>query len=163
MMDIIQFCDWLQAQAFAVAISESSWQFPAIEVVHVFAIALVFGSVAIVDLRLLGWSNKDRSVTDVIAQFLSVTWFAFVLATLSGALMFSTHAAKYYLNVPFRVKMICLLLAGINMVVFHLRTQRRIADWDTGRTPPGARMAGAFSLLLWVMIVAAGRWIGFTT
>ena len=162
-MDISQFSGWLEQQAFAVAITESTWMFPAIEVVHVFALALVAGSIAMVDLRLLGWSNKKRPVSDVIAQFLPVTWISFVFAAATGALLFSSHATKYYENFSFRLKMICLLLAGVNMLVFHFLTQRRIADWDTGTTPPGARMAGATSLLLWVTIVAAGRWIGFTT
>ena len=161
-MDIKQFCDWLQEQAFAVAIGDSSWLFPAIEIVHVFAIALVVGSIAMVDLRLLGWTNNARSASDVIAQFLPVTWIAFAFAVASGALMFSTNAAKYSENVPFRLKMICLLLAGANMALFHVLTQRRIAKWDTGVTPIGAWMAGAFSLLFWIAIVGAGRWIGFT-
>ena len=162
-MDFKQFCDWLQGQAFAVAIGDSSWLFAAIEIVHVFAISLVVGSIAIIDLRLLGWSNRGRSATEVIAQFLPVTRIAFAFAVLSGALMFSTNAATYGVNVAFRLKMICLLLAGVNMTLFHLQTQQRIADWDTGSTPIGARMAGAISLLLWVTIVGAGRWIGFTT
>ena len=162
-MDLSQFSGWLEERSFAVAITESTWMFPAIEVVHVFAIALVVGSIAMVDLRLLGWSNKNRPVSDLLSQFLPVTWSAFVIAATSGALLFSSHATKYYGDFPFRLKMICLVLAGVNMATFHLLTQRRIADWDIGVTPPGARTAGAISLLLWVTIVAAGRWIGFTT
>ena len=162
MMDIQQFCDWLQAQAFAVAIGESPWLFPAIETVHVVALALVVGSIAMIDLRLLGWSQNGRTASDVIAQLLPVTWSAFAFAVATGTLMFSTNAAKYYVNLPFRLKMTCLLLAGVNLAFFQLLSQRHIADWDTGITPIAPRTAGAISLLLGVTIVGAGRWIGFT-
>jgi hypothetical protein len=66
-------------------------------------------------------------------------------------------------NVPFRLKMLCLLLAAVNMIVFHAVTARGLADWEHGPPPLAARLAGAVSLLLWITIVAAGRWIGFTT
>ena len=120
MMDIQQFCDWLQAQAFAVAIGESPWLFPAIETVHVVALALVVGSIAMIDLRLLGWSQNGRTASDVIAQLLPVTWSAFAFAVATGTLMFSTNAAKYYVNLPFRLKMTCLLLAGVKLAFFSI-------------------------------------------
>ena len=69
--------------------------------------------------------------------------------------MFSTNAAKDYVNLPFRLKMTCLLLAGVNTAFFHLLAQRHIADWETGITPIAPRTAGAISLLLWVTIVGA--------
>ena len=78
-------------------------------------------------------------------------------------LMFSSKALTYYGNIPFRLKMVCLLLAGINMVMFHWLGTRHLEAWDRGRPPRAAKLAGGASLLLWTAIVAAGRWIGFTT
>jgi hypothetical protein len=69
----------------------------------------------------------------------------------------------YYDDFPFRLKMVCLALAGINMAWFQAFTFRRVAEWDRGSPPAAARVAGGISLSLWVAIVAAGRWIGFTT
>jgi hypothetical protein len=68
---------------------------------------------------------------------------------------------SYYTNVPFRIKVVCLALAAVNMLVFHLFTARDMAAWDRGRPPLGARLAATFSLTLWIIIVAAGRWVGF--
>jgi hypothetical protein len=65
-------------------------------------------------------------------------------------------------NVPFRIKMACLALAAANMVFFHLFTAKGMATWDRGPPPRAARFAAACSLTLWIVIVAAGRWIGFT-
>jgi hypothetical protein len=78
-------------------------------------------------------------------------------------LMFSSKALTYYGNIPFRIKMCCLLLAGINMALFHWLGARHLDTWDRKQPPSSAKFAGGASLLLWTTIVAAGRWIGFTT
>ena len=116
-----------------------------------------------VDLRLLGLANRDRPFTEVASEMLPWTWRAFGVAALAGFLMFSSKALVYFGNIPFRIKMLCLLLAGINMAVFHWMGTRRLAAWDAGAPPWPARLAGGASLSLWIMIVAAGRWVGFTT
>jgi hypothetical protein len=131
--------------------------------VHVFALVLVVGTIMTVDLRLLGVANKERPFSQVAAEMLPWTWTAFAIAALAGMLMFSSKALTYYSNIPFRLKMVCLLLAGINMVMFHWLGTRHLEAWDRGRPPRAAKLAGGVSLLLWTTIVAAGRWIGFTT
>jgi hypothetical protein len=153
----------LQELSFPTQIRESVWMFPTIETVHVFALVLVVGSIMTVDLRLLGLTNKARPFSQVAAEMLPWTWTAFGIAALAGMLMFSSKALTYYGNIPFRLKMVCLLLAGINMVLFHWLGVRRLATWDHQQPPWSAKMAGGASLLLWTTIVAAGRWIGFTT
>jgi len=162
-MTIKQACEWLQNQSFPTEIRESNWLFPSIETVHVLALVLVFGSIVMVDLRLLGLTNRTRPVTDVMAQCLPLTWSAFLVAAVAGSLLFTSKAVTYYNDIPFRLKMFCMALAGINMVCFNLTTYRRVAAWDQGRPPAGAKLAGGLSLLLWVVIVGAGRWVGFTT
>lgn len=162
-MSLREACQWLQDLSFPTNIRESEWLFPTIETVHVLALVLVVGSILMVDLRLLGLANRERSVRAVAGERLPLTWTAFVVAAIAGALLFSSKAVTYYDDTPFRLKMVCLLLAGLNMAWFHLLTFRRVAEWDHGATPVGARVAGGLSLMLWITIVAAGRWIGFTT
>ena len=153
----------LQDLGLPTQIRESDWMFPTIETVHVFALVLVVGTIMTVDLRLLGIANKDRPFSEVASEMLPWTWAAFAIAALAGMLMFSSKALTYYGNIPFRLKMVCLLLAGINMVMFHWLGTRHLEAWDRGRPPRAAKLAGGASLLLWTTIVAAGRWIGFTT
>jgi len=162
-MSIKDACQWLQDLSFPTEIRESEWLFPTIETVHVLALVLVIGSILMVDLRLLGIANRDRPVRAVTAQSLPLTWAAFAVAALAGSLLFSSKAVTYYGDFPFRLKMVCLALAGVNMVCFHRLTYRQVAQWDRGRPPAAARLAGGVSLLLWITIVGAGRWIGFTT
>ncbi|HEY2145347.1 MAG TPA: DUF6644 family protein [Steroidobacteraceae bacterium] len=154
---------WLQDLNFPTQIRESDWLFPTIETVHVLALVLVVGSIMTVDLRLLGVANKERPFSQVAAEMLPWTWRAFGIAALAGFLMFSSKALTYYGDIPFRIKILCLVLAGINMMLFHSIGTRRLPEWDDGKPPWPARFAGGTSLLLWILIVASGRWVGFTT
>jgi hypothetical protein len=162
-MVIKDACEWLQDLSFPTEIRESTWLFPTIETVHVLALVLVIGSILMVDFRLLGIGNRARSVRSVTAQCLPLTWVSFAVAAGAGCLLFSSKAVTYYGDFPFRLKMVCLVLAGINMVAFHRLAYRRVAEWDHGRPPIGAKVAGGVSMLLWTVIVGAGRWVGFTT
>jgi hypothetical protein len=162
-MAVEQALTWLQNLNFPTQIRESDWLFPTIETVHVFALVLVVGSIMTVDLRLLGLTNRDRPFSQLAGEMLPWTWVAFAVAASAGLLMFSSKALIYYGNIPFRLKMCCLLLAGINMALFHWIGMRHLETWDRKQPPRLARFAGGTSLLLWTVIVAAGRWIGFTT
>jgi hypothetical protein len=157
------FLTWLEATGPATSISESSWLFPLIEVVHVLAITLVVGSIGMVDLRLLNLTLRERPSGELLEEVLPLTWASFGVAVLTGASLFSSAATKYWGTVPFRVKMLILALAGINMLAFHASTTyRRLNDWGrSDETPRGAKVAGGISLLLWIGVVASGRWIGF--
>jgi hypothetical protein len=153
----------LHDTAIAETIRANELAFPWLESVHVLAITLVLGSIAVVDLRLLGLASMRWSVTALIRQVLPITWIAFGFAVLTGVAMFASNAVAYAQNLPFRMKMFLLLLAGLNMVFFHLVTYRGVERWNEARhTPLGARCAGAASVLLWIGVVAFGRWIGFT-
>ena len=152
----------IETTPLGAAISQSAWMFPTIETVHVIAIALVVGSIAILDLRLLGLSWTRRPVSEIADEILPWTWTAFTVAVLTGSLMFVSAASKYAVNPPFLIKMALMALAGLNMAVFHRVSFPRAALWDA-RPPAAARLAGALSLLFWIGIVACGRLIGFTT
>ena len=162
-MEFTAFCTWLEALHYSAAIREYDWLFPVIETVHVLALTLVVGSIATVDLRLLGVTSCQRPITDVAADVLPLTWGAFGIAVVSGFLMFSSAAVKYSTDGPFRLKLVLLALAGMNMSIFHSVTYRRVLEWNDTAPSPAAKMAGAISLLLWIGIVFCGRWVGFTT
>jgi hypothetical protein len=156
------FLHWLESTPPAIAISESSWLFPGIESVHVLAITLVVGSITMVDLRLLDVNLRDRRVGELIDEILPWTWTSFAVAVCSGALLFSSNATHYWGTVPFRAKMLLLVLAGVNMAVFHATVHRSIEVWGRQpRTPRAAKISGGVSLGLWIGVVTLGRWIGF--
>lgn len=147
----------------SASIREYTGAFPWIESFHVLALTLVFGTIFIVDLRLIGVASHRRGARQLILDLLPFTWGAFALAVVTGALLFASNAVAYAHNAPFLWKMLAIVAAGLNMAFFHLTAYRRIVDWDDALPPPlAARMAGMTSLALWVLVIFLGRWIGFT-
>src|SRR4029079_9711566 len=136
---------------------------PVVEAIHVLTAAVVFGTILIVDLRLLGFPNTRRSITRIEHELLRYTWGALIISVVTGILMFAANANTYYGNTAFRLKMLALLAAGVNMAVFELITSRSVAGWAKDTPPPGAaRFAGAASIVIWVAVIFLARWIGFT-
>jgi hypothetical protein len=162
-MDFETLLQNLDRSAFSMTVRQSTWMFPTIETCHVIALVLVVGTIALVDLRLLGVTSRDRPVADVIDRVLPATWGAFIFAAITGSLLFISNAATYAHNVSFRIKLVMLILAGLNMAAFHLGAHKRIAEWSHLETPPlSARIAGGLSLLFWIGVIFAARWVGFT-
>ena len=153
----------LHDSAIATGIREGESLFPWIECIHVLALTLVIGSIAIVDLRLIGLTARDRSVVQTTALALPLTWSAFFVAATTGGLLFSSNAMVYAHNSFFQAKIALIALAGLNMLAYQLVLGKGAAAWHTvAQTPWRARLAGGFSLCLWIAIAACGRWIGFT-
>jgi len=163
-MDISTFLASLESSGIATRIRESLYLFPLLESTHVFGLALVFGTIAIIDLRLLGIASTHRSFKQMASEILKWTWAAFAVTAVTGALMFMTNANVYYHNAFFRTKMIMLVLAGINMLIFELGAGRTIHEWDKAPSAPlSGKAAAALSLAIWISVIFLGRWIGFTT
>lgn len=161
-MNLFQFLTWLEESALGLNIAESLWLFPTIETIHVLALCLVFGSIAMVDLRLLGVSRRDIGVMQLSQEVLPWTWGAFVVAAITGTLMFVSSATRYADNIPFLIKIVLLILAAVNMAIFNATANRAVHNWNfTLPTPIGARVAASLSLLFWTATIIAGRWIGF--
>ncbi len=153
----------LYDSSIATAIRESSTLFPWIESLHVLMIVTVVGTIVMVDLRLLGISAHRRGARQLIVEMLPFTWVAFVIAAISGSLLFLSNATGYAQSLPFRVKLAAIALAGINMAIFHVTAYRKISEWDDLAHPPkAAKIAGLTSLTLWLLIVFLGRWIGYS-
>jgi hypothetical protein len=153
----------LEKSPFGHAVRVNGLLFPWIESVHVLAVVLVVGTIFIVDLRLLGLPSREKAVRKLVAEVLPYTWSFFALASVTGFLMFSSSASTYAADFPFRMKMLLLLAAGVNMVLFHLLPYRKVHLWDVLVHPPvGAKVFAGVSLTLWIGIVCFGRWVGFS-
>ena len=153
----------LESTALGDFVASSTWAFPTIETIHVIALVTVLGSILVMDLRLLGLTAKDYAVTKMSRDTLRLTWGAFILAVISGSLLFISEASRLVYNEYFLYKMGLIVLAGINMAVFHLMTWKNVAEWDTGTPiPTSAKLAGGLSIVFWMVIVLFGRTVGFT-
>ena len=163
MEQLVEWCQWLEHTLIATRIRESLWVFPAIEITHLLAMIVFVSTVAALDLRLLGLASKRERVSNLAQRLLPWSFAGFFVMTVTGVLLFVSNAAKLYINNPaFQLKLLLIVLAGLNALAFHMTVYRRVTAWDMSPVAPlAARFAGASSLLLWIAVVAAGRWTGF--
>lgn len=152
----------IEMSALGVAMRQSLWLYPIVEIVHLTGIALLVGSIAMLDLRLLGFSNSVP-VRRLASHILPWSAASFLLIVPSGLAMFVAHAGDLIANPVFVLKICLILAAGVNAGVFHAGAFRGASDWDVNRAPPpAARIAAALSLALWVSVVACGRLLAYT-
>ena len=154
------FWSWLETLPIAEQIG-ATWWFPLLESFHVLSSTFIVGSILMVDLRLLNLAGTKYAVTRIVREVIPWTYAASVVSVVTGIGMFSTRASRYAEIPAFQIKMALLVLAAVNMAVFHLLSARGIERWDTGlSTTAAAKVAGACSLLLWIGIMLSGRWVG---
>jgi hypothetical protein len=158
-MSLLSLFSWFESSWFGEGIRGSRWLFPVIESVHLLALAVIGGTVLIVNLSLLDLGLGRRSAPQLWRD--TWPWFAGSLATMlaSGFLLFTSEAVKLYYHQAFWIKMAALLLS----LLFTAIAQRPTALADPSHvTPFRSRAVGLLSLFLWFLVGAAGRWIGFS-
>ena len=159
---MLEFCQWLDQTSVGTTIRQSLWLFPAIETVHLLGMAALVGTITVLDLRLLGWVMPQRRVSQLAARLIPWAWLSFGAQVVTGGLLFSSEAVKIYGNPAFRFKMLFLLLAGVQALIFQTLVYRKLPTWDDlPSLPVTSKVMGLVSILLWVAIVTAGRFIGF--
>jgi hypothetical protein len=153
---------WMAVENWPLSlrIGESAW-FPFLESLHVVGATFVVGSILMIDLRLLRLAGREHALSRMMREVVPWTWGAFILATVTGLGLFITRASAYVENRAFQIKVLLLLLAGINMLMLHRVTLRERERLDSGEIKSrAAAMAGACSLLVWIGVIVAGRWVG---
>ncbi|AWU96594.1 DUF6644 family protein [Azospirillum ramasamyi] len=151
----------LETSGLGQALRQSLWLYPLVEVLHILGLALLVGAIVAFDLRLMGL-RAGLPVEALSRLLLPVAVVGFVLAVPTGMLLFISEATALAGNPAFLIKMVLLVAALANILLFHRGVGRRILDWGGGgRPPPAARLAGAASLLLWVAVLASGRLIAY--
>ena len=161
-MSLLGWCQWLEQTPLATAISESVWLFPLIEGTHIMALPLSVGLIVMFDLRLLGLAFTTGSAARMMSDVVRWSKLGFAVMFTTGGLLFMTQAGKAYGNAFFRAKLIFLLLLGINAAIYHAIFYRRMPAWDaSGRTPLGARLCGALSLVVWIGVIICGRTMAY--
>ena len=155
----------LEASGVGQAMRQWLWLYPSVEIVHILGIGLLFGSIAVLDLRLLGFS-RSISVRRLASHVLPWTAASFLLIIPSGLAMFTAHATEFVQSEVFVLKMLLILAAGVNAALFHTITFRTAEVWDSEEMrqlapPPSARAAGAISIALWISVIACGRLLAY--
>jgi hypothetical protein len=161
-MSLLPFCQWMADTPGSIALHESLYMYPLVESAHVLTLCLFLGMAIMLDLRLVGVTLTRVPMTEIKRRLGPWMVAGFVVMVITGALLFYAIPVRSYQSVAFRIKVVALILAGVNAWVFHTTIDRKVATWDLDPTPPGAaRRAGATSLVLWAIIVVAGRMIAY--
>lgn len=161
-MSLFGWCQWLEHTPLAFGIAESTWLFPLIEGTHILALPLSVGMILIVDLRLLGLAFRSGPASRIMNEVLRWSTPGFAVVFITGGLLFMAHAGEAYGNAFFRVKLLLLVLLGINAAVYQTIFYPKMAQWDvTRRTPVGAKLCAGLSLIAWIMVIVCGRTMAY--
>lgn len=156
------FCHWLAATSVSQTFQTVGWIIPAVQTIHILAVAAVVTAALMIDLRLLGVRGKDQSIAGVAGRFLPFIWWPLPVLLATGAMLIVAEPARALENPVFVLKMGLLLVAAGVTLACQIPLRRNTAFWDLS---PGrrrvARVIASASIPLWVAIVCAGRWIAY--
>ena len=159
---VAAFCAWLELTPFSQQLQTREWVVPAVQTIHLLAIAGVMGSMLLYNLRLLGLRGGDVPLARVCQRFVPVLCGAVLLLLLSGAVMIAAEPARSLLNPVFQLKMVLLAAALALTATTAWPLRRSPGYWDASRVRGRlARLFGTASIGLWVAILCAGRWIAY--
>jgi hypothetical protein len=158
----LEFVQWLDNTPWSVALREGDWSFALLETVHIIGLAGSVGLIMWVDLRLLGLTMRHKPVSAVVKMLEPCAIAGFCIMFLSGALLLLSEPLKCYTTIAFRIKVVLLLFAGLNVWYFHSKVSGDMLDWDNAEVMPWrAKLVGFLSLTLWFGIIVAGRWTAY--
>ena len=154
------FLEWLQSTWVGVLVAESLWGYPLFETIHSLGMAMLIGSLGLINLRVLGY-KPDLPLLGM-QQLLPLAWLGFTLNAISGTLLFTSDAVYFFESYTFRIKMVLIVLGGLNAAMLGQRVFREAAGVPT--TPPTAstKWIAVTSLVFWFGAVCAGRLIAYT-
>lgn len=154
------FLEWLQASWVASVVAESRFGYPIFETMHTFGMALLIGSLGLIDLRVLGF--KPELPILGTRDLLPLAWLGFTLNAISGSALFTSDAVMFFESYTFRIKMLLILLAGLNAALLSMRVFREPAAAGPPQVSTAAKWLAGSSLAFWFGAIVAGRLIAYT-
>jgi hypothetical protein len=155
------FLEWLQSTWVGVLVAESLWGYPLFETIHSLGMAMLIGSLGLINLRVLGY--KSELPLFQMQQLLPLAWLGFTLNALSGSLLFTSDAVYFFESYTFRIKMVLIVLGGLNAALLGRRIFRdAVAGSPVAPPALSTKWIAATSLVFWLGAVCAGRLIAYT-
>jgi Family of unknown function (DUF6644) len=153
------FCDWLSNTPVSLKIQTVVWIIPAVQTVHILSVSIVMASMAMLDLRLMRIAGKRQPISSMVERFVPWVWRVLLILAATGAILIIGEPGRELLNWAFRTKMAMVATVSLITLAVQLMNQRDATFWENRRIAAAA--VGVVSLLLWVAIVTAGRWIAY--
>lgn len=140
-------------------IAETYWLWPVLEIIHFIGLSVMLGALLIIDARLLGMLGTYD--TQSIKRLAPLVWFGFGINLASGTMFFVGDPMRYSINIGFQLKMLLILVAGLNVVVYQLQVRPQLTGWNTVSMPTIARLVAIASLATWGGVLLLGRLIPY--
>ena len=156
-----EYLNGLESSSWAVYIRQSLWLYPALEIIHILGIVILVGAAFMFDLRLLGYS-ANLPVTGLARHLLPWSQRGLLLIIPSGILLFITNAKTLGTDPVFWLKMSLLIVAAINVFVFHrffFKVHKSLKT--SGELPFFTRISAVISIIVWIAIIACGRLLAY--
>ena len=160
-MSFVGFLQSIQDTEFSTSLRESVYMWGIVDGIHVIGLCLFLGMLLFWELRLFNVGMRSATVSETWARLSPLILAGFVVMVLSGTLLFVSEPLRFWGSILFRIKMVAMVAAGVNALIFHYSVGRRLVDWDTRPLPASAHVVGALSVTLWVLILFCGRLIAY--
>ncbi len=156
------FSIWISNQHLSMTMGSHFWVIPIIQTIHILAISAAFGSIFLINLRILGLAGRTRSMAQTVRRYQPWVWWALLVLILTGLGMITAEPVRELVNPIFWIKMVLVVAAILLSFFFHLSAKRNMARWELSHDGRVAVRAGAVAIiLLWCAIMVAGRWIAY--
>ncbi len=151
--------DWI-ANNLGAWVHVLPWTWPIAETLHFFGLCLLLGALLVIDLRLLGVNRLLPAIS--VHDLLPVAYVGFGINLATGVLFYVGDPHRYTINIAFQLKMLLVVLAGLNALYYQLKIYQQMANWDeTAAIPTNVKAVGALSLVLWFGVLSYGRLIPY--
>lgn len=140
-------------------IAETYWLWPVLEIIHFIGLSIMLGALLIIDARLLGMLRTYDA--ESVKRLVPLVWVGFCINLASGTMFFVGDPMRYSVNIGFRLKMLLILIAGLNVVVYQLQVRPQLIGWNTVSMPTVARLVAIASLATWGGVLLLGRLIPY--
>lgn len=155
------FCAWIEQTQLSQAIQVHLWTVPAVQTMHILAIAAIMAAALMLNLRLLGVVGTDRPLVDVSKRLRPVIWWALPVLLLTGSFLIIGEPQRSLESPVFQLKMLLIIAIIILMLAWQAPLGKDSGYWDAGGRRTAIKLIAVVSLALWVGIICAGRWIAY--
>jgi uncharacterized membrane protein SirB2 len=159
---IVEVSLWVSEQPLCLWLQENFFAIPAFQTLHILSIAILFGSVLMINMRVLGLAGLSRSMSQTLARYQPWLRGGLLALIMTGITLLISEPVRNGVNPIFWIKMLLLLAAVLTSLWFHGRVRARLAQWNDSAGASGALRLGAFlTIILWCAVMAGGRWIAY--
>ncbi|HWW66212.1 MAG TPA: DUF6644 family protein [Sphingomonadaceae bacterium] len=159
---LVDLAIWISNLPLSLSIGTHFWVIPIAQTLHILAIAMAFGSVLMINLRVLGLTGRSRTMAQTVRRYLPWIWWALLVLILTGITMIIGEPVRELINPVFWIKMVLVIAAIVLSLWFQAIARRNMAQWEVthdGRLT--IRLGAVGIILLWCAIMVAGRWIAY--